>query len=799
MKRSVKFFGLSVVLLFALSLTGGHVSGEDTARKLTQEEFTRKTQRLQLPFIINEGQTDTRISFYAHTFGGTVFVTKTGEIIYSLPQSGGREDDGMKRIERASYPARYINHYARCRLPEYQNTLHSVSPVLMSVDTSLQNTSCKKGLILKEELVDGRIMGIRGEDESETKVSYFKGNDPSKWRSGIATYGEVNLGEVYEGIELRLKAYGDNVEKLFCVKPGADPRQIQVRLSGVKLPNPPNPPLEKGGFTVPSSQREYKGHSPLLQEVDQGNFPPFLKGDQGGLYINDHGELEVETELGKVSFTKPVAFQEIGGKMVDVAVEYSVQETEARSQHKEEKTSQLTTPDPSTSHLVYGFTVASYDTSKDLIIDPLLASTFLGGSGSDYGYSLAIDTGGNVYVTGYTLDATTDLPTTGSTYDTSHNGGFDAFVSKFNSGLTSLLASTFLGGASDDYGYSLAIDMEGDIYVTGYTFDATTDLPITPGAYDPSHNGFSDVFVSKFNSGLTSLLASTFLGGASDDYGYSLAIDTEGNVYVTGRTNDAATDLPTTSGAYDPSHNGFSDVFVSKFNSGLTSLLASTFLGGAGTDYGSSLAIDTVGKVYVAGYTHDAATDLPTTSGAYDTSHNGGYDAFVSKFNSGLTSLLASTFLGGATTDYGNSLAIDTEGNVYVIGDTSDATTYLPTTSGAYDPSHNGGFDAFVSKFNSGLTNLLASTFLGGATTDYGNSLAIDTEGNVYVTGSTANAATDLPTTGGAYDTSHNGGYDTFVSKFNSGLTNLLASTFLGGATTDYGNSLTIDTGETSM
>ncbi|WKZ18229.1 MAG: SBBP repeat-containing protein [Candidatus Jettenia sp. CY-1] len=256
-------------------------------------------------------------------------------------------------------------------------------------------------------------MGIRREDESETKVSYFKGNDPSKWRSGIATYGEVNLGEVYEGIELRLKAYGNNVEKLLCVKPSADPRQIQVRLSGVKLPNPPNPPLGKGDFAISS-----------LQKVDQG-----------GLRINEKGELEVETELGKVSFTKPVAFQEISRKRVDVAVEYCVQKTEARSQNKEEKTSQLTTPDSSTSQLVYSFTVASYNTTKDLIIDPL-ASTFLGGSGSDYGYSLAIDTGENVYVTGYTYDAATDLPTTPGAYDTSHNGGYDVSVSRLDSNLS---------------------------------------------------------------------------------------------------------------------------------------------------------------------------------------------------------------------------------------------------------------------------------------------------------------------------------------------------------------------------
>ena len=187
--------------------------------------------------------------------------------------------------------------------------------------------------------------------------------------------------------------------------------------------------------------------------------------------------------------------------------------------------------------------------------------------------------------------------------------------------------------------------------MTGYT--SSTDFPTTSGAYDTSHNGsgFTDVFVSKLDGGLTSLLASTYLGGSTSDNGYSLTLDTSGNVYVTGSTN--STDFPTTSGAYDTSHNGcVYDVFVSKLNSGLTSLLASTYLGGSSTDYGYSLTLDTSGNVYVTGNTSSA--DFPTTSGAYDTSLNGGsYDVFVSKLNGGLTSLLASTYLGGTSDDYG--------------------------------------------------------------------------------------------------------------------------------------------------
>ena len=286
-------------------------------------------------------------------------------------------------------------------------------------------------------------------------------------------------------------------------------------------------------------------------------------------------------------------------------------------------------------------------------------------------------------MTGYT--GSSNFPTTSGAYDNSVNdvNYGDVFVSKLNGGLTSLLASTFLGRGLDRRKNSLALDTSGNVYVTGYT--GSSNFPTTSGAYSTSFNGdYYDVFVSKLNSGLTSLLASTFLGGSDIDFGFSLTLDTSGNVYVTGRTRSAS--FPLTIGAYDTSHNGGDggdDVFVSKLDSGLTGLLASTFLGGSDTDQGLSLTLDTSENVYVTGYT--GSSNFPTTSGAYDTSLNGNSDVFVSKLNSGLTRLLASTFLGGYGLDEGKSLALDTSGNVYVTGWTMPYG--FPMTSGAYDTS----------------------------------------------------------------------------------------------------------------
>ena len=466
----------------------------DPKLELDKASFAQKTRKLQMPFIANNGQVDEQVEFYAKTFGGTVFVTKDGEIVYALPKT-----------EKSA-----------CRLGEAERTQQS------SPKSEIQNL--KSGVALREEFVGAKVNAIQGEDPSVTKVNYFKGNDPSKWKTNVSTYDYVNLGEIYKGIELRLKAYGDNVEKLFCVKPGVDPEQIRISLSGIQ-----------------------STETPMIEEK-QPPVSPFIKGDltvsplekgASGLWVNEEGQLVAETELGPVKFTKPTAYQEIDGKRVYVDVAYQIENFKmqnaeqgithplplSRGEYKSpllggesgvgksntdtdnghEKAHLPTDTDNGHVSHTYGFTVASYDRTKPLIIDPLLASTFLGGYDWDEGHSIAIDGGGDVYVTGYTESL--NFPTTTGAYDTSHNGGYygdDVFVSKFNSGLTSLLASTFLGGTGGygEVGNSIAIDGGGNVYVTGQTL--SSDFPTTTGAYDTSHNGgYYDVFISKLDGNLS--------------------------------------------------------------------------------------------------------------------------------------------------------------------------------------------------------------------------------------------------------------------------------------------------------
>jgi hypothetical protein len=340
----------------------------------SKSDMIEKTKRLHIPFIANEGQMDERVAFYARTFGGTVFVTKDGQIVYSLPKA---KEEG-KTLE---------------------------------------------GWVIKEDLVNGTIKGVKAEDRSITNVSYFIGNDPSMWRNKVSTYGLVNLGEVYNGIELKLKAYGNNVEKLFYVRPDAKPKDIRIKLNGAKT-----------------------------------------------IKVNEMGELEVTTELGPVRFTKPLAYQEIEGQKELVEVAYII--------HKGN---------------TYGFNVANYDNKRPLIIDPLLASTFLGGASSnDHAYSIALDGSGNVYVTGLTMSS--DYPVTPGAYDESFNGIDDAFVSMLDPNLSADVPDT-----------------DPDILVIPASYDFG-NVPVgslsTPQTFTISNTGTADLVIGTIT--ITGTNASDF-------------------------------------------------------------------------------------------------------------------------------------------------------------------------------------------------------------------------------------------------------------------------------------------------
>ena len=462
-----------------------------------------------------------------------------------------------------------------------------------------------------------------------------------------------------------------------------------------------------------------------------------------GLSVGAGGQLLVQTSLGVLKDAAPVSYQRIGGERVPVESRYTLLKGDGGG---------------------YGFAVGAYDPRYPLVIDPGLDySTFLGGGDGDRGGDIAVRDG-RAYVTGGTRSP--DFPTTSGAFDTTHNGLDDAFVTKLNASGSALAYSTYLGGGNaDDEGQGIAVDGSGRAYVTGNT--SSPDFPTTTGAFDTTLNS-NDAFVSKLNASGSRLAYSTFLGGTSVDLGHDIAVDGSGRAHVTGQTRSA--DFPTTTGAFDASYNGgLADAFVSKLNASGSALAYSTFLGGTDStdevDQGLGIAVRN-GTAYVTG--ESASADYPTTTGAYDTSYNGGSsDVFVTKLNASGSALAYSTFLGGTNDDIGWYIAV-LDGRAYVTGQTASAD--YPTTSGAFDRTFNGGTfpgDAFVTKLNASGSALAYSTYLGGGNGDQGHGIAVDGSGRAYVTGGTSSP--DFPTTTGAFDTTHNGLDDAFVTKLPTG------------------------------
>ncbi|MBN1444653.1 MAG: SBBP repeat-containing protein [Candidatus Omnitrophica bacterium] len=667
-----KIFGILMILFVGISFAA--VSD----RAVEEQQVKLKLSLASIPFLKNSGQYPGEVAYYARTFGGTLFVTDKGETVYSLPKvSEGAGNTGKKGVRAGIRKETVI------------------------------------GVALKEYLVGAGQADVTGREKTSARINYFKGNDPAKWQRNIESYNAVSLGEVYENIELTLRARGNNAEKIFHVMPGGAVKDIRIKVEG--------------------------GH---------------------GLEVDKDGQLVVKTELGDISFTKPFAYQKIRGGMKGIKTSYRI-----------------------ISEDTYSFAVNRYDRRKPLVIDPLLASTFIGGSYSDYATTIAIDSNDNIFVAGNT--ASEDFPTTQGAYETEYKGGAnDVFISKFNNDLTQLLASTFIGGDSNDTINFMVIDKENNILFAGQT--SSEDFPATDEAYNENYNGGSwDAFIGKFNNSLSELLVSTFLGGEDFDRADGLAIDTMDNVFVAGTTSSE--DFPVTDGAYAETLNGNSNAFVGKFDKNLAQLLASTFIGGSEWNYAYSIAIDSQDNVFITGMT--SSENFPATTGAYDEGYNGGGDTFVSKFQNDLTQLLASTFMGGINEDTGYAVTIDSQDNVFITGRTSSEN--FPATTGAYDEVYNGHSDVFLGKFDNDLTQLLASTFMGGINEDNGYAVAIDNQDNVFVAGNTESES--FPTTLDAYAPVFNGIFDGFISKFDNNLTELLYSTFLGGGDYDYANAIAMD------
>ncbi|MCX6028587.1 MAG: SBBP repeat-containing protein [Chloroflexi bacterium] len=261
----------------------------------------------------------------------------------------------------------------------------------------------------------------------------------------------------------------------------------------------------------------------------------------------------------------------------------------------------------------------------------LVYAGYIGGSGGENGYGIAVDTAGNAYVMGDTYSTEATFPETMGP-DLIYNGGGDAFAAKVNASGTELVYAGYIGGSDTDYGIGIAVDAAGNAYVTGYTSSTEATFPETVGP-DLTHNGGWDAFVAKVNASGSALVYAGYIGGSDYDNSYGIAVDTAGNAYVTGNTWSTEATFPVAVGP-DVTYNGIGDAFVAKVNASGSALVYAGYIGGSGDDYGRGIAVDSAGNAYVTGFTASTEATFPVTIGP-DLTHNGGIrDAFVAKVRS---------------------------------------------------------------------------------------------------------------------------------------------------------------------
>lgn len=565
-----------------------------------------------------------------------------------------------------------------------------------------------KETVLRMSLRGGRANPkMEGLDPSRGNVSYFNGNDPRSWQIDVPQYERVLYHEVYAGIDLTYHTAQGTFEFDFTVGPGSNPQAITLDFRGIEA-----------------------------------------------LKLDEAGNLLLQTSAGIVCQRKPVAYQIQRGRREEINAAYIVKDNHA-----------------------VGFQLGSYDPNLPLVIDPVLTfSSFSGGTGLDEAYGIAVDAAGNTYVTGTT--ASINFPLQGQYQPYPNDNRKNAFVVKLNPQGTTVLYATYLGGAADDEGLAIAVNSLGQAHIAGYT--DSTNFP-TASAYRAANSGGRDGFITKLNASGNGLVSSTYLGGSEADVAFAIALDSQGNFYVSGSTT--STSFPTAN-PHQASLGAMRDAFITKFNSAGSTLLYSTYLGGNADDVSYSIAVDAAGSAFVTGITQ---SDNFPTANPLQSSYEGGTDVFVTKLDPAGAALAYSTYLGAGFFEDAYSIAIDAAGSAYVAGSTESAT--FPVTS-PYQVSKRPGADAFVTKLTPSGKARAYSTFLGGNGEDRANAIAVDSLGNVTITGYTLSS--DFPTSD-PLQAAYAGGQDAFVTRLNADGVGLLYSTYLGGSDKDAGTAIALD------
>lgn len=691
---------------------------------LAAQEPLPQIHSIQFPFIENQGHLDKDIRYYTATRHGTLLVDGAGSEYLVLHL----KDDKSK-------------------------------------------------LIIREQFVGATNTTPVGKNPSKTQINRYIGNEPDKWQQNIPTWKLVGIDELYSGINYQLRPLAEGAEKIFTIKPGADPGQIRLKVEGIDK-----------------------------------------------LSMGKDGSLQLKSVAGDIEFTAPIAYQVIDDKRVTVDVEYLIKDhTYGFKPGKYDKSKTLYI-DPlvratyfggSSSDYGYGIAVnqtsgsvyiAGYTSSDDMPTTPgvfkeskidfqdvyvakfssdlstLEAATFYGSDGWEYGAaSLALHPDGSVYVIGKTQGA--DLPGSSTGYQSAHAGAGDAFIARLNEDLSGPPQATYFGGTAEETGISVTVnsnagqELYGYVYLIGRT--SSTDLPgTTGGLFETNQGGGSDVFVAYFDPTLQTLGQATYFGGAgTDEPAYvtrgqaSFVHPRSGYLCLVGWTSSSSNDYLL------GSINGGTDAFFAALHPHLDNATLGLYLGGTDDDHASAvtfLEAEALGEaeIFIVGRTQSIYDPLNPSRNLVHPEHNGFqadyqgglYDSYVVGLDSNF-SPIKSTYLGGELDDQGYGISINPNtGNVWVTG--SSSSTSFPTTFNADQVSLAGYIDAFATSLTRDLKQLAYSSYLGGTDEDYGTAVAVsESSGNIYIVGNTSSG--DLFGTDGlSYDNTYNEGRDAFVAVY---------------------------------
>lgn len=624
----------------------------------------------------------------------------------------------------------------------------------------------RQGALRIRPLKGNRAPALEGIQQLPSRSNYLLGQDRSKWRENVHNFGGVRYRGVYPGIDLVYRGSGRQVEYDFFIAPGADPRRIRLKFDGADRLS-----LDKdGALVVRARGEELRQPVPFAFQDKQGATRARVEVGYRLLGRNEVGFTVGDYDRAETLVIDPVLVATyFGGSSFDVATNVGVDSTGAvwvvghtsspsipiSGGYREgpagnidlfvAKFNRSLTGAASLEFATYmggdgedkpsaisiegafifitgsttssNFPIVPFASQRSISgdrdafllrlglqnrgLDILWYGSYFGGPQREYGTAVSAESDGRVFMAGYTT-TNENFPLTGTPMQGANRGGYEAFITHYDTNNQSgpLLYSSFLGGSSTDVPTGLAADRAGAVYMTGYTM--SDNFPVTEGAYKTQYGGRGDLFIAKIDrnrSGLDALAYATYIGGSDTDLAYSLARDQRGRLYLTGYT--ISPDFPASETALQRTNAGLADAFLIRVDPSLPaaqSLTYATYFGGTGDDLGYGIAVDSAGRVALTGYTF--STDLPVRGGALQGANAGASDAFLAlvDLSSAPGTLSYASYVGGASVDIGNKVAMDDAGNAYLVGSTTSRA--IASSDGVFQPDLSGLTDGFLVRFN---------------------------------------------------------------------------------------------------